>query len=124
MNTFSKRHGFSLSDEVEITIREEAPHGLRDFIITVADDDCKLSPFTLRAIICRILKETPDPNKLLPASEQQPEIANAIQQHNERLNRKLVWLIGAATSEAAIQQALQLEQKLQHSKLFNTIMLV
>jgi predicted exporter len=60
---------------------------------------------------------------LLPASEQQPEIANAIQQHNERLNRKLIWLAGAASPEAAIAQARQLKQQLQRSKLFNGIVL-
>ncbi|MEQ1484367.1 MMPL family transporter [Methyloglobulus sp.] len=60
---------------------------------------------------------------LLPASEQQPEIANAIQQHNEQRDRKVIWLAGAATSEAAINHASQLKQQLQQSRLFKTILL-
>jgi len=60
---------------------------------------------------------------LLPATEQQPEIAKAIQQHNEQRNRKVIWLVGAATSQDAIAQARQLKQQLQQSKIFNTILL-
>ncbi|NOU12716.1 MAG: hypothetical protein HOO92_01935, partial [Methylococcaceae bacterium] len=29
---------------------------------------------------------------LLPANEQQPEVAKAIQQHNELINKKVIWL--------------------------------
>jgi predicted exporter len=60
---------------------------------------------------------------LLPASEQQPEIAKAIQQHNELLNRKVIWLTGAASSNEAIGHARLLKQQLEQSKLFNSIML-
>lgn len=60
---------------------------------------------------------------LLPATEQQPEIAKAIQQHNEQRNRKVIWLVGAATAQDAIAQARQLKQQLQQSQLFNTILL-
>jgi predicted exporter len=60
---------------------------------------------------------------LLPASEQQPEIAKAIRQHNEQRDRKVIWLTGAATSEAAINHASQLKQQLQQSRLFKTILL-
>lgn len=60
---------------------------------------------------------------LLPVTEQQPEIANAVQQHNELLNRKVIWLTGAASSQEAITQARQLKQQLQHSGLFKTLML-
>ncbi|MDD5114203.1 MAG: hypothetical protein PHC94_09315, partial [Methylobacter sp.] len=31
---------------------------------------------------------------LLPANEQQPEVAKAIQQHNELINKKVIWLAG------------------------------
>ncbi|MGZ4997835.1 MAG: hypothetical protein ACXV8J_08445, partial [Methylobacter sp.] len=31
---------------------------------------------------------------LLPTSEQQPEVAKAIRQHNELNNRKMIWLAG------------------------------
>ena len=60
---------------------------------------------------------------LLPVTEQKPEIAKAIQQHNELLNRKVIWLTGAASSAEAISQARQLKQQLQKSGLFHTILL-
>ncbi|MEI6707860.1 MAG: MMPL family transporter [Methylococcales bacterium] len=60
---------------------------------------------------------------LLPVTEQQPEIAKAVQQHNQLLNRKVIWLTGAASSQEAITQARQLKQQLQHSGLFKTLML-
>jgi predicted exporter len=60
---------------------------------------------------------------LLPVSEQKPEIANAVQQHNKLLNRKVIWLVGAASSQQAITQARQLKQQLQQSELFNSLML-
>lgn len=60
MATFSKRHGYVR--EAEITVREDAPDGLRCFIIDIAEDDCKLSSSTLRKIICRVLHKPPDRN--------------------------------------------------------------
>jgi len=60
---------------------------------------------------------------LLPVTEQQPEIAQAIQQHNAQLNRKVIWLTGAASSQAAIAQARQLKQQLQQSQLFSKLLL-
>ena len=60
---------------------------------------------------------------LLPVTEQKPEIAKAIGQHNELLNRKVIWLAGAASSADAISQARQLKQQLQKSGLFKTILL-
>jgi AbiJ N-terminal domain 4 len=62
MNTFSKRHGYSSFEEVEFTVREDAPISLRNFIIDVAEGDCRLRPSQLRSIICRILKESSDSN--------------------------------------------------------------
>ena len=58
---------------------------------------------------------------LLPTTEQKPEIAKATKQHNELMARKVIWLSGAATSQAAIVQAQQLKQQLQQSGLFNRI---
>ena len=58
---------------------------------------------------------------LLPATEQKPEIAKATRQHNELMARKVIWLSGAATSQAAIAQAQQLKQQLQNSGLFDRI---
>lgn len=60
---------------------------------------------------------------LLPAAEQKPEIAKATKQHNELMARKVIWLTGAATSQAAIVQAQQLKQQLQQSGLFDRIVL-
>jgi predicted exporter len=60
---------------------------------------------------------------LLPITEQNPEIAKAVQQHNERLNKKVIWLTGAVTSKEAIAQAQQLKQRLQASGLFSKLML-
>jgi len=60
---------------------------------------------------------------LLPVTEQQPEIARAITQHNDQLNRKVIWLTGATSSQTAIVQARQLKQQLQQSGLFSTLLL-
>lgn len=60
---------------------------------------------------------------LLPATEQKPEIAQATRQHNELMAGKVIWLSGAATSQAAIAQARQLEQQLRQSGLFKRIVL-
>lgn len=60
---------------------------------------------------------------LLPVSEQKPEIAKAIQQHSELINRKVIWLTGAATSQQAIAQAQQLKLQLERSRLFNSVSL-
>ncbi len=60
---------------------------------------------------------------LLPSNEQQPEIAKATRQHNQLLNRKVVWLAGAATSDEAIGHAQKLKQQLEQSQLFNKVVL-
>ncbi|MGZ5009132.1 MAG: MMPL family transporter [Methylobacter sp.] len=60
---------------------------------------------------------------LLPTDEQQPEIAKAAQQHNQQLNRKVIWLTGAATSEEAIAHAQKLKRQLEQSWLFNKVVL-
>ena len=60
---------------------------------------------------------------LLPVTEQKPEIAKAVQQHNEQLNQKVIWLTGAATAQDAIAHAQQLKQQLQKSGLFSKLML-
>jgi predicted exporter len=60
---------------------------------------------------------------LLPATEQQPDIARAIQQHNAALNSKVIWLTGANTKQQAIVQAQQLKILLQNSSLFKQVTL-
>jgi predicted exporter len=60
---------------------------------------------------------------LLPTSEQQPEVAKAIRQHNDLNNRKMIWLAGAATSREAIGHAQKLKQRLEQSGLFSKVAL-
>jgi len=57
-DNFSKRFGYT-SPPKEITIREDAPSGLRSFVIQTLYS-YKLLPSYLRRIICRILKTSPD----------------------------------------------------------------
>lgn len=60
MDRFSTRHGYERPD-AEITIRHEAPQGLRDAIVSVAYD-CRFKPSDLRDHLCRMLFRTPDRN--------------------------------------------------------------
>jgi AbiJ N-terminal domain 4 len=55
---FSRRYGDALA--AEITIREDAPSGLRATLLDVAGRH--LSPKSLRAIVCRAVHELPDRN--------------------------------------------------------------
>ena len=59
--TFSKRFGHYSVNAKEITIREDAPDGLRHFI-SVAFYELKKNPSDLRAIVCRVLRVSPDRN--------------------------------------------------------------
>lgn len=58
---FSKRHGFNQTSEAEITIRQDAPHNLRGFVVQLAYE-CGLRPSILRNIVCFVLRERPDQN--------------------------------------------------------------
>lgn len=60
---------------------------------------------------------------LLPATEQRPDIAAAIDRHNFAINRKLLWLVGADNSQQAIVLAEQLENQLVASGLFAKLQL-
>lgn len=59
--TFSKRQGLFYIKEKEITVREDAPEGLRGFI-KMAFYDLNKNPSDLRAITSRVLKIAPDSN--------------------------------------------------------------
>lgn len=59
--TFSKRFGHYSISAKEITVREDAPFGLRRFI-PVAFYELKKDPSDLRAIVCRILRIPSDTN--------------------------------------------------------------
>ena len=59
--SFSNRHGYKRSSEVEITVRQDAPHEFRGVIIGLAYE-CGFSPTTLRKVICQTLRKRPDRN--------------------------------------------------------------
>lgn len=57
---FSKRMGLDSITAAEITVRHDAPPGLRDFLVVVAYD-AGLLPSSLRRLVCRILRVAPNP---------------------------------------------------------------
>lgn len=57
---FSDRHGYRGADK-EITVREDAPEGLR-FAISLIAQDAGLSPGAMRGVICANLLVRPDPS--------------------------------------------------------------
>lgn len=57
---FSDRHGYGTLDP-KITVREDAPDFLRFQVASIARN-WELSPRAIRAIVCDILLEIPDPN--------------------------------------------------------------
>lgn len=59
MSDFSKRHGYHRLTEVEITVREDAPHQMRGVLVQVAYD-AGLRPKTLRPIVCKVLRARPN----------------------------------------------------------------
>lgn len=59
---------------------------------------------------------------LLPATEQRPEVAAAIDRHNQTINRKIIWLVGANNVEQAIDQAQIIEKQLVDSHLFSQLL--
>jgi predicted exporter len=60
---------------------------------------------------------------LLPKIEQRPEVAEAIERHNDLINRKVIWLSGAPSVDAAIANAEKLERRVRNSGLFGKITL-
>lgn len=60
MQRFSKRHGHYNQDK-EITIREDAPQRLREWLIQTAYA-LGFSPNPLRVVVCRVLRKLPDQN--------------------------------------------------------------
>jgi hypothetical protein len=63
MNTesFSKRHGYNRTTEVEITVRQDAPHEFRGVLVDLAYN-CGFNPSSLRQIICTTLRKRADQN--------------------------------------------------------------
>lgn len=56
---FSKRMGFDSVTGAEITVRQDAPPGVRDFLLIVAYE-AGLMPSIVRQLVCRILRVAPD----------------------------------------------------------------
>lgn len=92
--TFSKRQGLFSIKEKEITVREDAPEGLRGFI-RMAFYDLKKYPSDLRSITTRVLKIPPDRNNW----SEYPNIDYEIEQHLESCE----WYIVYDIIEAIIQ---------------------
>lgn len=57
---FSRRHGYRSTD-AEITVRDDAPEGLRSAVLQISKE-MGLMPSNLRSIICRVTRTLPDPN--------------------------------------------------------------
>lgn len=85
-NTFSKRQGLFSIKEKEITVREDAPEGLRGFIKMVYYDLGK-NPSDLRSITSRVLKISPDSNNW----SEFPNIDYEVGQHLENCEWYLVY---------------------------------
>lgn len=84
--TFSKRQGLFSIKEKEITVREDAPEGLRGFIKMIFYD-LKKTPSDLRAITTRVLKIPPDTNNW----SEYPNIDNEVAHHLESCEWYLVY---------------------------------
>lgn len=61
MDKFSKRFGYSSVEEVEISVREDAPNELRGFLVQLAYD-YGIGPKKLRELVCKLLRSAPDKN--------------------------------------------------------------
>jgi hypothetical protein len=72
--TFSQRFGY-IPPETEISIREDAPAGLRGAIVQIANE-VGLSPAPLRKIVCRVLRVPPDQSNW----SEYPNIAYEVEQ--------------------------------------------
>lgn len=77
-DTFSKRQGLHTINEKEITVREDAPEGLRGFV-KMAFYELGKNPSDLRAITTRVLKIPPDRNNW----SEFPNIDYEVAQHLE-----------------------------------------
>ena len=99
--TFSKRQGFHSLNEKEITVREDAPEGLRGFI-RMAFYDLKKNPSDLRTITTRVLRIPPDRNNW----SEYPNIDYEVEEYLESCDWYYVYDI-----IEAIIQSLNHEQK-------------
>ncbi len=77
MESFSKRHGFASVQEVEISIREDAPEEFREFLLQLAYEH-GFKPSTLRNLVCQILKKAPDKSNWSEYPNVDDEVTNLI----------------------------------------------
>lgn len=75
--SFSKRRGYNRPTEVEIIVREDAPHEFRGVLIELAYG-CGFNPTSLRQIICTALRKRPDQNNWSPYPNIDDENRNLI----------------------------------------------
>lgn len=76
--SFSDRYGYHTDDvAVEITVREDAPRGLRSAIPQIARQ-CDMSFTTMREVICQILLVEPDPSNWSEIPNVRDEVNNRI----------------------------------------------
>lgn len=74
---FSKRNRYHQVHEVEITVREDAPCELREFIVQLAYE-CGYRPNTLRSIFCSALRKAPNRNNWSEYPNIDGEVADLI----------------------------------------------
>lgn len=58
-DTFSRRMGVRQVENVQVTVRNDAPHEFRGVLIQLAYE-CGFRPKTLRPLVCRVLRKRPD----------------------------------------------------------------
>lgn len=73
---FSRRFGFRSADP-PIAIWEDAPEGLRYAVLATAHDKCKMEPYPLRELVCRVLRKRPDPSNW----SEYPNVWDEVQWH-------------------------------------------
>lgn len=77
MKTFSKRNGFASVQEVEITIREDAPEDFRGFLIQLTYA-YGFKPSKLRGLVCKTLRKKPDANNWTEHPNIEDEVSELI----------------------------------------------
>lgn len=75
---FSERFNFDETEQVEITVRQDAPEKLRGVIVIIAKE-VGITPKPLREIVCRVLREIPDPNNWSEYPNIQQEVVELLQ---------------------------------------------
>ncbi len=75
--SFSRRYGFR--GPRGITIREDAPEGLRIGYLQIAHDEFQLSYTQIRILVCRVLRKFPDFSNWSEIPNVRDEVADCLQ---------------------------------------------